>query len=203
MKIVTISREYGSGGRELGKRIAAALGFSYYDKEILTELSARTDLDEKYVEKVLENGIKPNYGMAFGHPSAFVTASVASQTDILVAEQKLVKEIGAKCDCVIVGRNASVTLSEHNPFRIFVYGDLPSKIERCRKRSPEDDALTDKELVSKMKKMDNARANLRRLTAGTEWGERGGYDLMVNTSGADFDKIVPLIAQYAITKFNK
>lgn len=200
MKIVTISREYGSGGRELGKRLAAELGFSYYDKEILKELAARTDLDENYVEKLLDNGIKPNYGVSF-HGSTFVASNVTAQTDVLVAEQKLVKEIGSKCDCVIVGRNASVALSEHRPFRIFVYGDAASKIARCRKRSPEDNALSDKELAAKMKRMDAARAKIRRLTAGTEWGEYGGYDLMVNTSNADFDKIVPAIAEFARLRF--
>lgn len=203
MKIVTVSREYGSGGRELAKKLATRLGFSYYDKEILKELAVRTELDEKYVEKVLEGGIKPSYGITFGHASPFFSANLTSQTDILIAEQKLVKEIASSRDCVIVGRNASVTLSDRHPFRVFVYGDVPSKIARCRKRSPEDDALTDKELVSKMKKADGARANLRRLTAGTEWGAREGYDLMINTSSLDFEKAVPIIADYVLAKLDK
>ena len=69
--IITISREFGSGGRELGKRLADALGFSYYDKEIISAIAKESNFDEQYVEETLLRGLTPNYTLTFGHTFAF------------------------------------------------------------------------------------------------------------------------------------
>lgn len=76
-------------------------------------------------------------------------------------------------DCIIVGRNADVILREYAPFNIFVCADTGAKIRRCMERAPENEKLTEKELVRKMKQIDRNRAQMREIIGGPAWGERG------------------------------
>ena len=123
MKIITISREFGSGGRELGKRLADVLGFAYYDREIITAIAEKQGLDENYVEKALERGALPNFPLSYRNSFVTLGATFSAHTDLLL-EQKRVLESIAKLgqDCVIVGRNADVLLEEYQPFNVFVCG---------------------------------------------------------------------------------
>lgn len=121
-KIITISREFGSGGRELGKRIAEFLDYDYYDREIITAIAKRQELDSEYVERTLENSyswrtIPLTFHRSFATPPVMQSA----QTNLLV-EQKQVIEYIAKSgkNCVIVGRNADILLKEELPFTMFV-----------------------------------------------------------------------------------
>ena len=125
MRIITISREFGSGGRELGKRLADVLGFDYYDREIISSIAQAKGLDENYVEKALESGIWQRIPLTFH--SSFSTGSMLQSAHIgLLQEQTRVIEGIAKSgkNCVIVGRNADVLLAEQHPFTIFVCADM-------------------------------------------------------------------------------
>ena len=135
--IITVSRQFGSGGREVGKRLADELNLLYYDRELVTDIAEHTDLNESYVSSVLENGGFKNYAFTFGRSMPFVSPTPAPVTDVLVAQQRIIKAIGEKGNCVIVGRSADVILKDYKPFRIFVYADDDSKIARCRARAPE------------------------------------------------------------------
>ena len=98
---------------------------------------------------------------------------------------------------MIVGRCADLILSEQNPFRLFVYADEASKLERCKKYEEQNgENLTDKQLLKKIRSVDKGREKLYGLFYGKEWGNRENYDLCVNTSHADIPSIVPCIAQY-------
>lgn len=130
-KIITISRELGSGGREIGKRLADELGIAYYDREIITEISKKTGMSEEYIKNISEKGVSP-YTFHFGKSFTLYSKMQSNETEILVAEQRIIKEIAKKGDCVIVGRGANVILKEYNPMKIFIYADMESKINRCR-----------------------------------------------------------------------
>lgn len=196
MKIITIGREFGSGGREVGKRLADELQLAYYDREIITEIAQNSELDESYVEHVLESGMPSGMFLTFGHTlSAASVIGAHPATSVLAAQRKVIRKLAEK-DCVIVGRCADVILKDKDPFKIFVYADDQSKLERCRKRTPEDEALTDKQLLKKIRKIDKGRQKLHSLFLGGEWGDREEYNLCVNTSGTVIKEVVPCIADY-------
>lgn len=139
MKIITISREFGSGGRELGKRLADMLNVAYYDTEVITEIAKQTNLDENYVSTISEKGV-PSFNFHFGH--TFGATINQTAMDVVVAQHKVVKELAKKGDCIIVGRCADKILQDLKPLRIFVYADMQSKIKRCREKIPTIAGLT-------------------------------------------------------------
>lgn len=195
-KIITVGREFGSGGREVGKRLADELHIAYYDREIISEIAKKSELDENYVESILEKGLPSTMFLTFGHTfSSFQLVTESSAMNILSAQREVVRKLAGK-DCVIVGRCADLILKDLHPFRLFVYADEKSKLERCRKRAPEDEQLSDKKLLKKMKKIDKSRKRIHDMYMETKWGERDGYDLCVNTSGVDIKKIAPSLAEY-------
>lgn len=194
--IITVSRQFGSGGREVGKRLADALGLTYYDKELVTEISNHTDLNESYVSSVLESGGFRNYAFTFGRTMPFVSTTPAPVTDVLVAQQKIIKAIGEKGNCVIVGRSADVILKDFKPFRLFIYADNDSKIARCRARAPEGEHYTDKQMIRRFKEIDSGRRKLHDLLGIHPWGDKAGYDLMINTTNVNIKAIIPALAEY-------
>lgn len=200
--IVTISREFGSGGREIGKRLADALGLIYYDKELVSEIAKSAELSENYVESVLEKGGYNNFVFSFAHSMPVIPPTTNNVTEVLVAQQKIIKALGEKGDCVIVGRNADVLLRDKKPVRIFVYADEKSKLARCRERAPEDENLTDKQMLKRFKEIDKGRRKLHDLVSCEDWGDKRGYDIMLNTSNADIKALISPLANL-VTDFLK
>ncbi|MBO5713729.1 MAG: cytidylate kinase-like family protein [Clostridia bacterium] len=201
--VITIGREFGSGGREIGKRLADELNISYYDKEIIKQISNNGMFNEQYVESIIENGLGSGYFYTFGQTFAHMhVVADSTMIDVISEQRKVINKI-ASTNCVIVGRCADVILEDKNVFRIFVYADEKSKIARCRSRAREGENLTDKEIIKKMKSIDNGRKKLHSILSSSTWGDKMGYDLMVNTSGVEIKKIVPIIANYIRNYFNK
>ena len=203
MKIITISREFGSGGREMGKRLADTLGFDYYDKEIIREIAANKGINEDYVRQILEEGGWQNIPLTYGR--SFSTLSTQSlQIDILLEQKHVIEEIAkAGKDCLIVGRNADALLEEYQPFNIFVCADMESKIRRCIERAPEDEHLSQRELKRKICKMDKNRAQTRSIITGREWGERSAYHLTVNTASWDMKDLTGAVAAFSESWFER
>ena len=191
--IITLAREFGSGGRELGKRLADELKVPYYDKEIISSIAENCKLDERYVEHFLEEGKGTNFFFTFGHSFGFGSTVNNDLLRTIMQEQVSVMRKLAETDCVIVGRCADVLLSDLNPFRIFVYGEMEKKIERCRHRQPE---LSDKEIEKFLKKIDKDRARLYAMYSDIPWGDKRGYDLLINTSGKDLKLLASILATY-------
>lgn len=196
MGIITISREFGSGGRELGKRLADELGYAYYDREIVEEIAKNSELDENYVAYALDGGMFRNFPMHFGRTFSYSPTLMANETKLMADQNKLIRELGAKGNCVIIGRAADIILRESNPFKLFVYADMPSKVERCFEKGGEDEHLTRKELMRKIKRIDADRKRYHGLLSEIPWGDKRGYHLCVNTSGREISAIVPLVAAY-------
>ena len=109
MGIITISREFGSGGREIGKRLADEMGYAYYDKEIVTAIAEKHELDEHYVAYALEGSMFRNYPVHFGRTFSYTPTLVSNDTKLFVEQNKLLRELAAKGNCVIVGRAADVS----------------------------------------------------------------------------------------------
>ena len=204
MRIITISREFGSGGRELGKRLADILRFQYYDREIITAISDRSKMDASYVENALEQPLwqtpVPTFRHSFAMPGLFQT----EQLNLLLEQRAVLEEIARKEeDCVIVGRNADVVLQEYHPLSLFVCASQEAKLRRCRERAAEDEKLTDKQMLQKISAIDKNRARVREMITGSKWGDRAAYHLIVNTSGWDLRELTPAVADFALRWFER
>ena len=198
MNIITISREFGSGGRELGKRLADALGCAYYDREILTMLADKTDLCEEYLEQTLEQGnLSTLYPISIGQTFALLPTYFSDQSTTLLSQQsKLIKALAEKSNCIIVGRNADIILKDQNPLRLFVHAEMEARIDRCRAREKTDLSLTDKAYEKQIRQIDKSRAKIHNILSAYQWGDRRGYDLCINTTNIRVKDVIPALAAY-------
>lgn len=204
MRIITISREFGSGGRELGKRLADYLGFDYYDSEIIAALSRKSGMDKNYIENTLNDHGWQNVPITFRSTLGSTGYLQSSKVNLLVQQKQVMEEIAALGkDCIIVGRNADVILRQYDPFNIFVCAEQDAKVRRCVERAPEGENLTEKELVRKMKQIDKNRAQTRDIIGSPAWGRRDAYHLTVNTSGWNIKDLIPAVAQFAQCYFGR
>ena len=204
MRIITISREFGSGGRELGKRLADALGFAYYDREIVSSIAEKCNLDEGYVENMLRKGLTINVPVTFGHTFYFYSDPTSeNELKVLNMQQQIIKELAQRGDCVMVGRSSGIILEKYNPLRLFVYADMEWKVKRCRERASADEHLTDRELEKKIRQIDAGRARHQKLLTDRKWGDRDGYDLCINTTSLEIKKIIPGLKEMALCWFDQ
>ena len=197
MNVITISRQFGSGGRELGKILAEKLNYDYYDSEIIAFLSDAAKCDKDYVEEVLLN-----------HEWGSIPLSTRNSfnrynydyTRYLVEEKKILEKIAASGNnFIVVGKNADVFLREYNPYKIFVCAEMKYRVKRCIERTNPDEELNEKKALKMIKNIDRSRAQTRELIANGEWGDPSIYDLCINTTDEDLnfiaDELVALIKE--------
>lgn len=204
MRIITISREFGSGGRELGKRLADLLHFDYYDNEIIAAIAQNNGLNADYVEQQLDSHGWQNIPLTYRSSFYSVHAANAGNVALLIEQKKVIEKIASLGkDCVIVGRNADTILQEYHPFHIFVCADTESKIRRCRERAPEGEHLSEKELLQKMKQIDKNRSRTREILTNATWGQRDSYHLTINTSEWDIKELATAVSDFANSWFRR
>lgn len=204
MRIITVSRQFGSGGRELGKRLSDILGWDYYDKEIIQKLSEDSGLDEGYIDTVLTNHEWQSIPLSYNNSFAFISSLPTDKTSLLIQQRKIIESIAqVGHDCIIVGRDADIILSLYKPFRLFVCADMDSRIARTmgRENDKEDPRLTEKEIARNIRKIDKERAQVRQILSGKDWGEGTCFDLTVNTRSTDIKALSQMVADYALKWF--
>ncbi len=198
-KIITIGREFGSGGRELGYKLAKELGYAYYDKQILSEIVEETKFSKEYVQEILENKISymlpTTYavGMSIGNEY-----QIQQMQNIIKAQTEVITNMAVKSSCVIVGRCADYILKDVENielFRIFVYADMDSKMKRCRDRAPEGENFTDKELEKHIKAVDKNRSSYYSDFTLQKWGDKSNYDMCINTTNINIDDMIPHLSK--------
>lgn len=195
-KVITISRQFGSGGREFARRLADSLNVAYYDREIITELAKRTNLAEEYIQNLNEQRPAPLFPITVGHTFSPVMDAMWEQRNTIFIEQtNLLKELAEKSDCVIVGRCADYCLKDFNPLRIRLYADMDSRIERCKARANKGENLTDREYKQKINEIDKSRAKYYQFYTGRHWDDELNYDLCLNTTGKDIKQLAEYFAQ--------
>lgn len=195
-KIITISREFGSGGRELGCRLAEKLQFAYYDKEIIEEIAQRTSLAESYIENVMDHQPMIAYPVRMGVSLQTLNLIQMPSQQIYQAQYEIIKEAAERSDCIIVGRCADYILREMSPLRVFVYSDLPSKIKRCTERKKEYETFTEKELKKNIEKINKGRSQYYSFYTNQHWGAPSNYDLCVNTTHLSIEKGADAIVRF-------
>lgn len=198
MRIVTISREFGSGGREIGKRMADILGCAYYDKEIITSVAENSGLDPQYAEQMLDSDSVHSFPFTFRRTIGGAGYLQSCEIELLLKQKEVIEAIAALGrDCIIVGRNADLILKDCNPLNIFVFADTATKVKRCMERAPKDEKLTGKELVHKMRQIDKMRAQTRAILSDSEWGHHNAYHLTVNASERSIKDMAMAVAAFA------
>ena len=204
MKIITISREFGSGGRELGKRLADELGIPCYDHEIIEMIAEQNGFDERYVANVSEKSIEAAYPLTIGHRFAMPSVQFVDQTiRVVAAQRQIVENFAKQGDCVIVGRCADVILADMHPLNLFVYADMESKLQRCKDRAPDGENLSDTELMRMIRQIDKQRAQHRQMYSDSKWGAKESYHLCLNTSGKEIKELIPALAQFVKAWFSE
>lgn len=196
--IITIGRQFGSGGRSIGQKIAEKLNIHFYDKELIsiaakesgTDPEIFKDVDEKAANSLLYSLSTGMYGFGSGF-SAMGDLPVNDKLYLL--QHKIIKEIAEKESCVIVGRCADYVLRE-NPdcVNIFIYADMAFRKEQSVKKHGIDEARAE-HIINKT---DKSRANYYSFYSGQKWGMAENYDLCINSSKLSEDKIVDLIIDY-------
>lgn len=196
-RIITVGREFGSGGREVGRRLAEELQIAYYDHEIVLELVKRTNFSEDYIRQIEESRPVPLLPITIGRTiSPQLMNTVMEQTQTVFADQSnIIREMAEKSDCVIVGRCADYILRKMQPFRLFVYADMPFKMARCRERAEPHERMTDKELRQHILAVDKKRLKYYEFYTGQTWGEKENFDLCINTTNMDIKKLVSSLAE--------
>lgn len=195
-RIITIGREFGSGGRELGRRLSEKLGFAYYDQEIIGEIARRTDLSEHYIQSIVEHQPMITFPIHVGRSFYPAPTPAFDQSMAVYQEQsRIIEEMAQKSDCVIVGRCGDYILKEYNPFRIFVYADMESKIKRCREKASGEEKMTDRELKKHILDIDKKRSRYYEFYTGRKWANKLNFDICVNTSRTVIKEIVPALAK--------
>ncbi len=196
MKIITIGREFGSGGRELGKRLAETLCIPCYDHEIIDMVAKKYRLDKDYVSHISEKDIRMFYPSTIGHRFMTNSSMLQQPVKVVAAQYNIIRQLSLQGDCVIVGRCADVLCRDMNPLNIFVYADKLSKLQRCKNRADKNEHLSEKEMFHKMKQIDKERATYRELFTEEKWGRKEYYHLCINTSGKEIKLLIPAIAAY-------
>lgn len=204
MRIITISREFGSGGRELGKRLADELNFDYYDKEIISSIAENRNLDKIYVERALDNHGWKNIPIAYRHSFAGGSLMQSAQTALLLEQKRVIEKIAQlNKDCIIVGRNADIILEKYKPFNIFVCAQMEYKIDRCVKYMENSEKLTHKEIERKIKSIDKNRAKIRDIITGSPWGDKSAYHITVNTTNWNIKDLTFAVAGFVNCRFRR
>lgn len=189
-KVITISREFGSGGRSIGKLVAEKLGYAYYDSELVKKVAEETGFDPDYIADAGEYAPgKSIFSYAFSssaHPGGM------SASDYLWAAQcKVILELAEKGNCVIVGRCADYILRERNDcLNVFIYADTAYKAKRIVELYGVTDKSPEKRLADKDGKR---RVNYKYFT-GREWGNTDNYHLCLNSGFFTGERCAEIIA---------
>lgn len=201
MRIITISRQFGSGGRELGKRLADRLGWDYYDKEIIDTLAAEHGLDPEYVKRALANHGWHNVQLTYRNSFSHLLYDPGHSAQLLRREREVLRDIAALGnDCIIIGRDADLILEDYHPFRIFVCADLQARLARCmghEANRPQEERLTEKQILRNTRRIDWNRANTREILTGKASSDGSAFELTVNTTGWDIKKLTEALGDFA------
>lgn len=172
-RVITISRQYGSGGRELGEKLAERLGIPFYDKELINMIAKEGNIETAVLEAYDE--VAPdfdNYSLRDVPPDY----QIAQTQKLYAAQCRVINDLAAKGPCVMVGRCADAILAD--AVRIFVYADMERRKDRIAGLFPE---LTREQVEKRIVSVDKKRKAYHEYYSTKDWGEMGGYDLCLNT----------------------
>ena len=187
-RIITISREFGSGGRFIGEEVARKLGIAYYDKNIISQIAEKSGLSPEYIQENAE--LSPKKGL-FAYALAGRDITGKSVEDMVYeAQRKVILDLAKKEPCVIIGRNADYILKDRDDvLNVFIHGNMPEKIQR----------ITDlynvekQKAVKMMEDTDKRRKTNYNFYTDQNWGKASNYTLCLNSSQLGYDRCEKII----------
>ena len=189
-RIITISREFGSGGRFIGEEVARKLGIAYYDKNIISQIAEKSGLSPEYIQENAE--LSPKKGL-FAYALAGRDITGKSVEDMVYeAQRKVILDLAKKEPCVIIGRNADYILKDWDDvLNVFIHGNMPEKIQR----------ITDlynvekQKAVKMMEDTDKRRKTNYNFYTDQNWGKASNYTLCLNSSQLGYDRCEKIIME--------
>jgi len=205
--VITIGRQFGSGGREIGFKLAEKLGIKCYDKELISVAAKESGLceqifaehDEKPTKSFLYSLVMDTYSMGY---SSIGGVNMPIGHKVFLAQFDAIKKIAEQESCVIVGRCADYALEEYdNVVKVFVYSDMDSRIKRVMNRH--DDIKKISEAKDIIIKTDKKRASYYNCYTSKKWGDAMSYDICINSALLGIDDTVQLLADLVAKKTDK
>ncbi|MDO4522863.1 MAG: cytidylate kinase-like family protein [Eubacteriales bacterium] len=196
--IITIGRQYGSGGREIGSKLAKSLDIKFYDNELLDRAAKDSGIcqelfenhDEKPSSSFLYSLVMDTYSMGY---SAAALSGMPINHKVFLAQFNAIKEIANEGPCVMVGRCADYALEDYkNVLNVFIYGDMDARIKRIAQRRN----LTDAKAKDAIQKTDKQRASYYNYYTSKRWGDIASYDLCINSGILGIDGTVDFLCDY-------
>lgn len=197
--VITIGREFGSGGKYIGERLAEELNLKLYDKELLSKVAEESGMDLTVLEEMdekQEQSFWYTFAMSMYSQDSLETLSeIPSNEKIFIEQARIIENLANKEDCIIIGRCSNVILrNKPNVLNVFVYSsELDFKVKRKMKYGNFE---TELEAIKTIEKVDKERENYYNYFTKEDWGNRKYYDLMIDTSKIGVDGAVKLIKEY-------
>lgn len=198
--IITIARQYGSGGREIGELVAKELGIPLYDKEIITDAAAKGELSTDVIKNADESAANSLlYTLAMGSNVIGTTMHFGYKMPIndrlFILQSEVIKGYASKGSCVIIGRCSDYVLrDEKNILRLFIYGDIENRRARIAQRHPE---IKSSQIIDTINKTDKRRSSYYNFYTGNKWGKYDNYDMAINSSTLGIDGTAQIIVAAA------
>mgnify|MGYP000570019863 CR=1 FL=1 len=191
-RIITISREFGSGGRFIGEEVAKKLGMKYYDRDIIGQIAEKSGFSPEYIQENAE--LSPKKGL-FAYAFAGRDITGKSVEDMVYeVQRKVILEIAEKESCVIIGRNADFILNDRDDvLNVFIHGDKAEKVKRICKLYN----VTEADALKMMVDIDKRRMTNYRFYTDRKWGMAGNYTLSLNSSELGYDMCEKIIMDCA------
>ena len=189
-RIITISREFGSGGRFIGEEVAKKLGIAYYDKNVVNEIAEKSGLSPEYIQENAE--LSPKRGL-FAYAFAGRDITGKSVEDMVYeAQRQVILELADKEPCVIIGRNADYILKDRDDvLNVFIHGDQTEKTQRIRQIYH----VSEKDAVKMMADTDKRRMANYNFYTNQKWGKASNYTLCLNSSQLGYDRCEKIIME--------
>lgn len=190
-RVITLGREFGSGGREVGLRLAKRLNVPFYDKELIAKAAERGGFSADFLTQMEERA--PELPGMLMRPSCFAVYQQPMSDQIFLEQSRIIRELAEQGPCVIVGRCADYVLESINPTNVFVYAALADRV--ARKQALGLDIPPEK-MEKHVLSMDKQRAKYYQYYAGRPWGAMKDFHLCVNTSRVGIDGAVETICAF-------
>ena len=189
-RIITISREFGSGGRFIGEEVAKKLGIAYYDKNIIGQIAEKSGLSPEYIQENAE--LSPKKGLfAYAFSGRDITGKSVEDM-VYEAQRNIILELAEKEPCVIIGRNADYILKDRDDvLNVFIHGDMLEKIKRITGLYN----VKEKEAVKMMADTDKRRRTNYNFYTDQNWGKASNYTLCLNSSQLGYDRCEMIIME--------
>ena len=189
-RIITISREFGSGGRFIGEEVAKKLGIAYYDKNIISQIAEKSGLSPEYIQENAE--LSPKKGLfAYAFSGRDITGKSVEDM-VYEVQRNIILELAEKEPCVIIGRNADYILKDRDDvLNVFIHGDMLEKIKRITGLYN----VKEKEAVKMMADTDKRRRTNYNFYTDQNWGKASNYTLCLNSSQLGYDRCEMIIME--------